>query len=100
MVNGVRYEASVIVMPARPVELWNASSLELLDETSVSALGAHGADVLLIGTGRDLRFPERGILRSLTAAGIGVEIMDTAAACRTYNILAAEERNVLAAVIV
>ena len=100
MVNGVRYEASVIVMPARPVELWNVSSLELLDETSASALVTLGAEVLLIGTGQDLRFPERHILRALAAAGIGVEIMDTTAACRTYNILAAEERNVLAAVMV
>ena len=99
-VNGVRYETSVIVMPDRPVELWKVASLELLDEISVAALGGLGAEVLLIGTGRDLRFPERRILRPLAAAGIGVEIMDTTAACRTYNILVAEERNVLAAVIV
>ena len=99
-VNGVRYETSLIVMPDRAVELWKVASLELLDETSIAALGALGAEVVLIGTGRDLRFPERRILRPLAAAGIGVEIMDTTAACRTYNILVAEERNVLAAVIV
>ncbi len=87
-------------MPDRPVESWRVTTLELLDQESIAALAAIGADVLLIGTGGQLRFPDRHMLRSLTSAGIGVEIMDTMAACRTYNILVAEERNVLAAVIV
>lgn len=99
-VNGVRYESSLVVMPDRAVELWNVASLESLDEASLAALAMRGASVLLIGTGRDLRFPDRRILRPLAAAGIGVEIMDTMAACRTYNILVGEERSVLAALIV
>ena len=87
-------------MPDRPVESWRVATLESLDQESIAALAALGADVLLIGTGGQLRFPDRRMLRSLTVAGIGVEIMDTMAACRTYNILVAEERNVLAALIV
>ena len=99
-VNGVRHENSVLVMPDHPVQLWKVTALESLDQESIAALAALRADVLLIGTGGQLRFPDRHMLRPLTAAGIGVEFMDTMAACRTYNILVAEERNVLAAVIV
>ncbi len=56
-------------------------------------------EVVLLGTGTRLRFPHPRLTRALTDAGIGVEVMDTPAACRTFNILAAEGRKVLAAVI-
>ena len=55
---------------------------------------------LLFGTGRCQRFPRPELLRPFMAARIGVEIMDTAAACRTYNILALEGRNVAAALLI
>jgi uncharacterized protein len=56
--------------------------------------------VVLFGTGARLRFPHPQLTRALTDAGIGVEVMDTPAACRTFNILAAEGRRVAAAVLV
>jgi uncharacterized protein len=55
---------------------------------------------VLLGTGATFIFPEPALLAPLRKAGIGVEVMDTAAACRTYNILLGEERNVVAALIV
>jgi uncharacterized protein len=99
LVNGARHEHSVLVLPDRPVEAWGVAGLEMLDEAAVAELAMLGAEVLLIGTGRILRFPDRRILRPLAAAGMGVEFMDTMAACRTYNILLGEERAVAAALI-
>ena len=57
-------------------------------------------EMVLFGTGPTLRFPHPGLTRSLIEAGIGIEVMDTGAACRTYNILSAEERRVAAALLV
>ena len=57
-------------------------------------------EIVLLGTGAAFSFPEPRKLASLHQAGIGVEVMDTAAACRTYNILMAEGRNVVAALVV
>jgi uncharacterized protein len=54
-------------------------------------------EIVLLGTGPRLRFPSPAVYASLLKARIGVEVMDTAAACRTYNILAAEGRRVAAA---
>jgi len=53
----------------------------------------------LIGTGARFQFPEPALLAPLQKAGIGVEVMDTQAACRTYNILLGEGRSVAAALI-
>ena len=55
--------------------------------------------MLLLGTGARQRFPHPRLYRALTDAGIGVECMDTPAACRTYNILVAEDRRVVAAIL-
>jgi uncharacterized protein len=66
----------------------------------VSRLTALGVDIVLIGTGERLDFPQPSVLRPLIEAGIGFEVMDTPAACRTYNILMGEERKVAAALIV
>jgi uncharacterized protein len=56
-------------------------------------------EVLLLGTGQNLVFPDMGVLAGLMGAGIGVEVMGTAAACRTYNILMHEGRNVAVALL-
>ena len=58
---------------------------------------AQRPEIVLIGTGTRQRFPERSILTALLTRRIGVEVMDTAAACRTFNILVAEDRRVVAA---
>jgi uncharacterized protein len=57
-------------------------------------------EIVLVGSGRAFAFPDPSLLAPLYAAGIGVEVMDTRAACRTYNLLLGEGRNVIAALIV
>jgi uncharacterized protein len=58
-----------------------------------------GTEIILLGTGNRLRFPPGPLMRPFAPAGIGLEIMDLKAACRTYNILAAEGRKVAAALL-
>ncbi|MGH8678940.1 MAG: Mth938-like domain-containing protein [Burkholderiales bacterium] len=97
VVNGNRYEASLVVLPDKIIERWGAPAAESLDEAALRFLATLGVEIVLIGTGKTLKFPEAQNLRWLIEAGIGFEIMDTNAACRTYNILVAEDRKVAAA---
>lgn len=99
-VNGVRYQSSLVVLPDRIVEDWNVQDFASLAQSDLGALASLKPELVLLGTGDLLRFPDSKLLASLAAAGIGAEIMDTRAACRTYNILAEEGRNVAAALII
>jgi uncharacterized protein len=99
-VNGVRYDTSLIVMPDRISEDWKVQNLEALVQDNIEALAALKPELVLLGTGDVLRFPDPRLFVNLTHAGIGTEVMDTRAACRTYNILAEEGRNVAAALII
>lgn len=98
LLNGVRREASVIVLPGRIVE-WPLASFAALAEADFERIAALGPEVVLLGTGARLRFPHPRLCAPLARAGIGLEVMDLQAACRTYNILAAEERVVAAALV-
>jgi uncharacterized protein len=99
-VNGERHEASLVVGPERLITDWPARSVEGLVADHFAAIVEMAPDIVLIGTGARLQFPEPARLAPLYNAGIGVEVMDTPAACRTFNILAGEGRNVVAALIV
>ena len=68
-------------------------------EETLAAIKTHNPEIVLLGTGRRLRFPPAALTRSLAAARVGLEVMDTPAACRTYNILTGERRRVLAALL-
>ena len=98
LLNGVRRAASVIVLPGRIVE-WPVASFAALTEQDFARIAALGPEVVLLGTGARLRFPHPRLCAPLARAGIGLEVMDLQAACRTYNILAAEERLVAAALV-
>ncbi len=98
LLNGERRAASVIVLPERIVE-WPVASFAALAEADFERIVALGPEVVLLGTGTRLRFPHPGLCAPLARAGIGLEVMDLQAACRTYNILAAEERIVAAALL-
>jgi len=98
MVNGERHAASLLVQPER-LQPWPVSAFAALAEAHFAALAALGPEVVLLGTGGRLRFPHPKLSAPLARAGIGLEVMDVQAACRTYNILMAEERRVLAALI-
>jgi uncharacterized protein len=98
-VNGMRYERSLVVLPTRIVTDWPATTFEALEASQLAPLAALGVEVVLLGTGASLRFPRPEITRPLVEARVGLEIMDVPAACRTYNILMAEERKVAAALL-
>jgi len=98
MVNGERHAASLIVQP-ESLQAWPVSAFSALAEMHFAQLAALGPEVVLLGTGGRLRFPPPRLSAPLARAGIGLEVMDVQAACRTYNILMAEERRVLAALI-
>jgi uncharacterized protein len=97
-VNHVRYESSVIVTPERVLP-WDALGFDSLRQEHFLALAAMGLEIVLLGTGARQRFPDPALLRPLAEARAGVEVMDLQAACRTYNILAAESRRVAAALL-
>lgn len=91
---------SFVISPKRLLRKWPPAAIDQLEPGHLSELSEMGLDVLLVGTGRQLRFPAAEQLAALVALGIGYEVMDTAAACRTYNILAGEGRKVGAAIII
>lgn len=96
----VEYRSNLLVTPERVVDGWAAGGFDALSEADFAALGELKPEVVLLGTGASLRFPHPRLMRTLTDAGIGVEVMDTPAVCRTFNILSAEGRKVAAAVFV
>ncbi|MEO8835268.1 MAG: Mth938-like domain-containing protein [Caldimonas sp.] len=96
LINGVEYTRSVIVPWAGSVVAWDADTFESLDAAHFARLAALGPELVLFGSGPRLRFPAPAWLRPLIDARIGFETMDTAAACRTYNVLLAEGRSVVA----
>jgi uncharacterized protein len=99
-VSRVRYERSLVVLPDRLIQDWGVNPGPGLDHDSVALLATLGAEIVIIGTGATLTFPPPEVLRPLIEAAIGFEVMDTPAACRTYNILVAEDRKVAAGLII
>ena len=98
LVNGQRHERNLIVMPEQLLP-WSAAGFDALTEADFQALLELKPEILLLGTGPKQRFPHPRLIRALTDKRIGVEAMDLQAACRTYNILMAEERRVAAALL-
>ena len=98
-VNGERYERSLIVLPDRILD-WEPAGFDDLTEAMFSQLAELALEILILGTGARLRFPHPSITRALYSAGTALEVMDTHAGCRTYNILLAEDRRVGAALLV
>jgi len=98
LVNGVAHARSLIVLPDEVIPDW-AETFPMLTLTHFEAVLIRAPEIVLLGTGRRQRFPCPALYRGLIAARIGVEVMDTPAACRTYNILASEGRRVAAALL-
>jgi uncharacterized protein len=99
-VNRTRYSASLVVGADKLVTDWPLESIDGLAADHLAAILQMKPEIVLLGTGATFVFPEPALLAPLRNARVGVEVMDTAAACRTYNILLAEGRNVVAALIV
>mgnify|MGYP001114269509 FL=1 len=98
-IDRARREHSVILLPDRVLD-WSPDRFEAIDAASLQALIELHPALVILGTGTRHRFPHPSVYRNLIEAGIGVEHMTTAAACRTYNVLAGEGRLVAAAMIV
>ena len=94
------YTASLIISPGSLNDAWGPVSIESLTASDIDALLRFEPELVLIGTGVKQVFPEMEILKPMIENQIGYEIMNTAAACRTYNILVAEGRSVVAGLIV
>ena len=99
MVNRQRYERNLVVLPDRIVTDWRPAGFDQLGAEDFARLAELAPEIVLLGTGSRLRFPRPELTRALYEARIGLEVMDIQAACRTYNILAAEERKVVAALL-
>ena len=98
MVNGERFEANVIVLPEKLLP-WSAAAFDALTAEDFEIFLDMKLEILLLGTGPRQRFPHPRLTQALAAQRVGVEAMDLQAACRTYNILMAEERRVAAALL-
>ena len=92
--------SSFIITPERLLEDWPPDTLANAHGDDIAVLGELDAEVLLLGTGTQLHFPGTEQLAALIGLGIGYEVMNSVAACRTYNLLAADGRRVAAAVII
>lgn len=98
-VNRVRFQESLVVTGERIVKDWPIGSVDELQADHLAAIIELKPAIVLLGTGARFQFPDPARLAPLYKAGIGVEVMDTPAACRTYNILMGEGRDVLAALV-
>jgi uncharacterized protein len=99
VVGELRFTSSIIILPDRIISDWPIRAMEQLQTSDFEALLELKPDLVLLGTGERQLFPSQDGYRCLTGAGIGLEIMNTPAACRTYNILVGEGRRVAAALI-
>ncbi len=99
-VGATEYRESIVLLPDEVIPGWAPNGFDALTAEDFAALAAHAPEMVLLGTGPTQRFPHPRLLQSLASARIGVEVMDTRAACRTFNILVAEDRRVAAALVV
>ena len=98
-VGGRRITASVLVS-GELLDDWPVRSVAAITEADVAAILETKPEIVLLGSGKGFTFPEQALMMPLHKLRIGVEVMDTRAACRTFNILAQEGRNVVAALVI
>ncbi|MEP6678396.1 MAG: Mth938-like domain-containing protein [Betaproteobacteria bacterium] len=99
-VGADEYRENVVLLPNGIVKGWAPAGLAALGASDFAALLAHKPEIVLLGTGAAQHFLHPRILAPLSEARVGVETMDTRAACRTFNILVAEGRRVAAALLI
>jgi uncharacterized protein len=98
-VGNQRFDRSVLVPWRGDLSLWAPATVDQLSPGDFADVLALKPELVIFGSGPRLRFVSPSLLRPLIDAGIGVETMDTAAACRTYNVLVAEGRSAVAALL-
>jgi uncharacterized protein len=90
---------SAVIVHADGYRLWAAEAIDSLTEELLIFALQDKPDILLLGTGVKQHFPSPHLMKPVAESGAGLEVMDTAAACRTYNILMSEDRHVVAALL-
>jgi len=98
-VAGEKITTSVVIGSGGERQAWACNCFEDLGQSHFAELAAMDAELIIFGSGKRIRFPQPVWLQPLIEKRIGIETMDTEAACRTYNILAAEGRRVVAALL-
>jgi len=98
-VNGKDFIQSLIVANTKFDESWGVSNIDLLAPHHIERILSFDPELVIIGTGSKLIFPSVETYAAIIKRGIGVDFMDTHAACRTYNILMSEGRGVVAGLI-
>ncbi|SEP72623.1 Uncharacterized conserved protein, contains Mth938-like domain [Ectothiorhodospira magna] len=98
-INQTCHRHNLVVMPDTLITDWAPTLTEALSAGSLAPVLARTPDIILLGTGPTRLTPDQGLLQQCMAQGIGLEIMDTPAACRTYNVIASEGRKVAAALV-
>jgi len=98
-INRERHSGAILLMPEGLVRAWAVTTVETLDETAIGPLLELAPEVVLLGTGERQRMLPSRLVRVFAGRGLGLDAMDTRAACRTYNILMTEGRKVLAALL-
>jgi len=99
-IGSAEYRESVLLDPTDVAPGWAPGGFDALTAADFERMLARAPEIALLGTGVRQRFPHPRLYRALTAAGVGLEVMDTAAACRTYNIIAGEGRRVVAGLLI
>lgn len=98
-VNGKNFSSSLIISSRELKTDWSAQSIETLCTEHFKPIIELNPELVIIGTGNKLVFPPLETYAELIKLGVGVEIMDTGAACRTYNVLISEGRHVVCGLI-
>jgi len=99
-VNQTRHERSLIITPAELIADWGpATPSDLMQEQVLQSLIDRRPEIVLLGTGRRIHFPPPKIMALFASHHIGLEVLDSASACRTFNILLSEGRNAAAALL-
>jgi len=98
-INRQRYQSNLLVTADEVIPGWAVNGFDGLAREDFTYLQKFAPEIVLLGTGATIRFPHPRLTQDLTMARIGVDVMDFQAACRTFNVLLAEGRKVLAALI-
>ena len=96
-INETTYREPLVIMPEALISPWQAPALAAMTAADFEPLLEEEREIILLGTGRRQHFPDARLVGEMARHGVGLEVMDTAAACRTYNVLMAEDRRVAAA---
>lgn len=93
-INGKNHQGNLVLLPRRLIQDWTDATFDSLTQAEFDFLAELKMEIMILGTGAKQRFPHPQLLQGLMRAGVGLEVMNTQAACRTYNILVAEGRSV------